>query len=280
MSPRVFYQTRVPDLDALRSWESCLASGSVNPGDVGEQISILVLLFAFDDACQPLNELSGPISFLAFWTALFGTDRIMPDNNDNPLTDSSVFFNHFIRVSAPPSQAVIEDSYRRGAAIFVPAFYERADALIPFKTPNGIGAILVQVKNRQDDKLTSKLKESLKGSIKDGIEALPLEEELPGGYVGMGICLRCVEGTLEYEVSHARPTVRGKRLPFPMVHALWLDVYEWNRQWPTAGGVSALLNRILKSWPHLYPEGILKDPDVRRLIYPFSLDDGQDQDQH
>jgi len=174
-------------LNALRSWESCFASGSVNPGDIGEQIAILVLLFAFDDACQPFNELPGPISFLAFWTALFGADRILPDNNDNPLTDSSVFFNHFIRVSAPPSQAVIEESYRRGAAIFLPAFYKGADALIPLKTPNGIGAILVQVKNRQDDKLTSKLEESLKGSIKDGIEALLLEEELPGGYFGMGI---------------------------------------------------------------------------------------------
>jgi hypothetical protein len=255
--------------EVFRSWESSLAGGVVNSGDVGEQIAVLFLLFTFDDVANPLERLPGPVPLSSFWESLFGEKRKVPLGLDGGIL-KTIFFNHVVRVSSSPTQRVVEEAYCRGAALLLPGQFPGTDVLIPMRTETGdIGAILVQIKNRRSDKLTSSLKVSFKHDMKAAIEGLQLAHHLPGGYLGLVLCLRRKAGP-EYEVLSARMHSKNQTITFRIVCALGLDVYRWRTGWPNGDQVAELFDRVLQSWPNMYPEAVLNEEYARKLIYPFA----------
>lgn len=254
---------------ALQVWEACLASGSVTTADVGEQIIILILMFAFDDEFHPELHLPEPISLKRFWASAFGKENASMLPDDGGLGSVMLFFNHFVRVSEPPSPITIEASFCRGAALLTSDISASINALIPFRNSMGLGAILIRVETRPECKLTSKLKRSLRVSMKEEIRRLDLERSLPGGYLGIAFYPRCAPVSIKYEFS---PTqfVADMTSPsaFPIAYVLGLDPFKRDDNWDTTKMIRGL-RKMLNTWPSMHPEWAL-DVDERHLVYPLS----------
>ncbi|EFX03060.1 hypothetical protein CMQ_2989 [Grosmannia clavigera kw1407] len=224
---------------AIRTWYASIAGGSVNPGDVGEQVSILMLLFAMDDSLRPAENLPGPIPLSLFWKTLFGND----------------------------SWGGLDKALRRGAlkggrrpiVAGKPSFCQRIARELTCSYPF-----------RASDKLTGSTREYFKNCFKDGLAALPLEAPLPGGYIGLAMCLRCEQGRGDYHLSDPAAFKR-RAVGFPVAIALGIDVYALHGQGSLEeNGIRETFCRLLQRWPDLYPESELKVPYVDRLIYPFN----------
>lgn len=262
---------------AIRTWMSHVAGGSVNPGDIGEQVSILMLLFASDDAMRPLETLPGPVPLSRFWQTLFGSDSwdgLEKSMRKGALKDGRVFFNHFVRLSSRPSETIIHEAYCRGQALILPENCPGIDLIIPIQVGGGeeskMGALLVQVKNRASDKLTGSTREYFKSCFKTGLAALPLQAPLPGGYIGLAMCLRCEPGREEYHLSDPA-AFKKNAVDFPVAIALGIGVYALHGNGSLEEkGITEIFCRVVQRWPDLYPESDLKIPYVDRLIYPFN----------
>ncbi|CAI4214193.1 unnamed protein product [Parascedosporium putredinis] len=267
-------------LDALRSWEACLAAGSVISRDVGEQIVIMILMFSFDNAFCPQIHLPMPLPLESFWDSVFGSGAALRICRQDIATAPIVFFNHFVHVSEAPSLDIIKKAFTHGAGLLMPAQSKTIHALIPFRGIYGPGAILIQVESRYECKLTSKLKQDTRAAINEEIDRLGIRNSLSGGYIGIVIYLRRAHGSIRYTFSPRYSTSRlTDSKTFPIAYALGLDVFQWNKGWPNEGDLFSVLNRILNTWSHTYPQHALEHPYVQQLVYPFSPVEGQAEEE-
>lgn len=203
-------------LSCIRAWVSCLHSGAVNPGDIGEQVASIILLFAFDHISEPKDfarrmtgffsspEAPLPVAPTAiplnmFMEALVGDVAWLKMRHHidygpstiEILDTGRVFFNHFIRAATTPTRAMLENAYKRGAALFMPPCFPGMDVAIPVRVPAGgeLALLFIQIKNRQDDVFTPGLTMYMREALQKAEKALDLNGELYG-ILGLVMCLR------------------------------------------------------------------------------------------
>ncbi|EEP79269.1 predicted protein [Uncinocarpus reesii 1704] len=172
--------------------EACL-QGSIHVGDIGEVVASLVLLFSMDS----LQLMSFPCSVTTqeFFRSFLGSEISQQIGERAADVESmrvvwekgNVFFNHFFRSLEIPSQRTIKAAYRRGAALFLPERFPGADILIPIMLPDGeMSFVLIQVKNRQHDRMNDTTSCAAVFSIEKAIKALGMTNN----HFGLVMCLR------------------------------------------------------------------------------------------
>lgn len=163
-------------------WNYCNL-GSIDVGDIGEIVASLVLLFSFDKT--QTSQLPRPQLLTVFFQSLFG--RKFYDNGQEQrekyteelksLWDQGlVFFNHFTRLEEPLSEIVLRRAWTRGQALFTPAGTAYYDIAIPVALPddNKLSCILIQIKNRKADRMSSGLKVQARYGMEHAVESVDL----------------------------------------------------------------------------------------------------------
>ncbi|EFX06381.1 hypothetical protein CMQ_6702 [Grosmannia clavigera kw1407] len=188
-------------LACIRSWIGGLHSGALNPGDIGEQVASMILLFAFDyvefGVATEQDITPHAVPLREFLAALLGSracDDLWRYHADtttgNLLKDGAVFFNHIVRASTVPTYEVLEHAYKRGAAVFLPTNFPGMDVAIPIRaSEEGPMALLfIQIKNRKGDSNTPGLRLSMKEDLCKAIARLKLQKL--HSVIGLVMCLR------------------------------------------------------------------------------------------
>lgn len=121
-------------LDVLRSLlSSCLEGKLTKIGDVGEMVSYLLLLFAFDERqfAEPDSAQSDPDKgFYSdnFWKrSMRGYNQTHGNrhSHEQTLEVGDGLFNHFANLRNPPTMKTFKDAFRRGASFFLPSQFPR-----------------------------------------------------------------------------------------------------------------------------------------------------------
>lgn len=124
-------------LRVIRQFARSCFEGTVNVGDVGEITAYLLFLLAYDEAVQNQQTIPAPIPLVHFMASMFGpqpgenmgTCMVMDQDMKKVWETGQVFFNHFVKVSKVPDAAKLEETFERGAALFLP---DRFPELYPF----------------------------------------------------------------------------------------------------------------------------------------------------
>ncbi|KAK2813650.1 hypothetical protein FQN50_000048 [Emmonsiellopsis sp. PD_5] len=189
--------------------------GSINPGDFGEMVGALLLLFANDKAQRTFQRAFLPmlIHLDLFMESLFGktvrddiTDRMGTDTEMKALWESgTVSFSHFVKLNKKPTKETLQLAFNRGAALFLPDWFPGANILIPVRIPGAedLSFCLIRVKNSKDDKLTAGLENLATDALADAQKDL-----FPGAnYLGIVMCLRGSADDGGQSVVIATPTL-------------------------------------------------------------------------
>lgn len=117
----------------------------------------ILAFVAYDEAVQNQQTIPAPIPLAHFIASMFvpqpgenmGTCMVTNQDMKKVWETGQVFFNHFVKVSKVPDAAKLEETFERGAALFLPDKFPGSDILIPIKVPGSeMTFCLVQVKNR------------------------------------------------------------------------------------------------------------------------------------
>ncbi|KAK2786799.1 hypothetical protein FQN53_006096 [Emmonsiellopsis sp. PD_33] len=189
--------------------------GSIDPGDLGEMVAALLLLFAYDKAQSTFQYDFLPmlIRLDKFMGSLFGktvrgdiADRMGTDTEMKVLWESgTVSFSHFVKLNEKPTKETLRLAFNRGAALFLPDRFPGANILIPVRVPGAedLSFCLIQVKNSKDDKLTAGLENLATDALADAQKNL-----FPGtNYLGIVMCLRGSADDRGQSVGIATPTL-------------------------------------------------------------------------
>ena len=173
-----------PSFKAADALKSILGGFSVDSGDRGELLAMLLLIMARDKAVGPPNDFGCPqhgarwCSVNAFLSNLFTESSWAAigdkkSSMEKALGGSKLYFSHFIKVH---QRNILNPEYivrlmARGAAILCATGQKGIDLLIPF-TRGGLrkedlGVILVQVKNDKHFTATPQLNEMMWMSIEE-----------------------------------------------------------------------------------------------------------------
>ncbi|CRG89919.1 5-oxoprolinase (ATP-hydrolysing) [Talaromyces islandicus] len=182
-------------LDVLKNFHKQCSSGSIDAGDIGEMAAALILMFAFDKKQSLDLATPKPQTVLEFVRTLFG-DSNTANLSSEPtgehvtqlMTNGFVFFNHFTRLEGPVNLTVLRQAWGRGTALFSYPGTAYFDIIIPIAIlqNNNMSFIVIQVKNRQGDRLTGGLKEEADFTISRAAQALPKTS----AYMGILMALR------------------------------------------------------------------------------------------
>lgn len=188
-------------LRVIRQFVRSCFEGTVNVGDVGEITASLLFLLAYDEAVQSQQTFPAPIPLAHFMTSMFGPQPgesmgtcMVTDQDMKKLWETGqVFFNHFVKVSKVPDAAKLEETFERGAALFLPDKFPGADILIPIRVPGSkMTFCLVQVKNRKRDHSTPDLRNKAISALTHAVDELGLSRN----HIGVMMCLRRQQHTI------------------------------------------------------------------------------------
>lgn len=186
-------------LEVLKNFYEQCSSGSIDTGDIGEMAAALILMFAFDRKQSLDLTTPKPQTVFEFVQTLFGasktaklSSKLSSERTGKHVTqlmmNGLVFFNHFIRLEGQVNSIVLRLAWGRGTALFSYPGTAHFDIIIPVAIPedNNMSFIVIQVKNRQDDRLTARLKSEADFTISSAAEALPKKS----AYMGILMALR------------------------------------------------------------------------------------------
>lgn len=181
---------RKPDkkLACLKALLPHFFQGSINIGDSGEFVAALTLLFTMDSMQDPVGWMPKRVKVRDFFEALLGNyslevaDQIKLNKSlQKTWDDGWIYFNHFFRPSTPSwakstyPPDMVNEAYRRGAALFFPQGFPGADIGIPvkFDGDDACTLLLVQVKNEEEGFIGNGCRETAKKALKDVSDKLP-----------------------------------------------------------------------------------------------------------
>ncbi|KAK2792157.1 hypothetical protein FQN52_003925 [Onygenales sp. PD_12] len=191
-------------LSVVNAFSEACFQGSIHVGDIGEVVASLVLLFSMD-SMQP-TSFPCSVTTQEFFRSFLGSEisqqigeRVADVESMRVVWEKgNVFFNHFFRSLEIPSQRTIKAAYRRGAALFLPERFPGADILIPIMLPDGeMSFVLIQVKNRQHDRMNDTTSGAAVFSIEQAIKALGMTNN----HFGLMMCLREEKDTKQEEAK-------------------------------------------------------------------------------
>ncbi|KAL1961862.1 hypothetical protein VTN77DRAFT_986 [Rasamsonia byssochlamydoides] len=182
----------------LRALCDDASKGFIKVGDVGEVVAALTLMFSFDKAHG--EGYPRPVKLHNFIKELFPEailgqvqSRMQNHADMTRLWDRGfVFFNHVVRVSKKPTVRMLAGAYSRCAVIFPSQNFGDCDIIVPVfvqgdhREGDRMSYILVQVKNWQDDTLSTRRKNDAKDSFKTAEGLLPHVDS----YIGVFMSLR------------------------------------------------------------------------------------------
>ncbi|KAB8219267.1 hypothetical protein BDV33DRAFT_204584 [Aspergillus novoparasiticus] len=208
--------SKKPDtrLAIIQSFYTNISKGTIHVGDVGELTAAVIMLFSFDRAHG--QALPKQVKISNFLSSVF-RDNIsmqikscMGDKEGLKLLwqEGMVFFNHFVRLQDKPSAQTLHAAYYRGAALFPPEGFKGCDLIIPVFLPSqtNMSYIIIQVKNRQNDKFTPGFRNEAKSSLKSAANLLPSTPHL-----GIMLSLRGKDNQAQVEVVYPKETEKSPR---------------------------------------------------------------------
>ncbi|QKX64220.1 uncharacterized protein TRUGW13939_11393 [Talaromyces rugulosus] len=197
-------------LEVLKNFYKQCSSGSIDTGDIGEMAAALILMFAFDKKQSLDLETPKPQTVLEFVQSLFGESQTAKLSSEQAgkhvtklMTKGFVFFNHFTRLEGPVNPTVLRQAWGRGTALFSYPGTAYFDIIIPVAIleDNKTSFIVIQVKNRQGDRLTDGLRNEAGIAISSAEKALPETS----AYMGILMALRTEKGP-EVGIIAAEPS--------------------------------------------------------------------------
>lgn len=169
-------------LDVLRSLlSSCLEGKLTKIGDVGEMVSYLLLLFAFDERqfAEPDSAQSDPDKgFYSdnFWKrSMRGYNQTHGNrhSHEQTLEVGDGLFNHFANLRNPPTMKTFKDASGEEHHSFYPPNFPGADLLIPIYITVSITRVsAIQVKNRKNDKFSAPVKSQAVASLQEAVSEI------------------------------------------------------------------------------------------------------------
>lgn len=155
-------------LDMVKSLLHHTQRGFIDIGDLGEMVSPIILLLAFDKA-HGLGR-PWPITVADFFKALFPKHvhqeiarRCQRNASILQVWEGSVFLSHFARTQSEDRRVTagtLRRAYARNAALVVPNNFEGCDLIVPIllSQPRKMSYVLIQVKNVKNKNLTRRSK--------------------------------------------------------------------------------------------------------------------------
>ncbi|KAK2761667.1 hypothetical protein FQN54_001495 [Arachnomyces sp. PD_36] len=204
-------------LSVLQQFMRSSFEGSINSGDLGEMVSTIVLMFAFDEVLfqRAGNPWPVAISLGDFMASLLGaeasssmhkcvnTDKVMKSIWET----GYIFFNHFQRLQKTPTEEILKTAFDRGCGLLLPLNFPGIDIILPIHYAGGsMSFFAISVKNRKGDSWTQTLRNETTSSFRKAASELHLS--LP--FIGLTMALRGPES--RFDLLHPSvSTSRGLR---------------------------------------------------------------------
>lgn len=198
-------------LEVIKVLYNNATKGTIHLGDLGEIVAALLLLFSYDKALG--EKPPSPVKISKFLDTLFsgnnefltGVNDRMKDQRDMEFLwqNGVVFFNHFVRLTKPPTEATLRKAFYRGAAIFPLVGFGGCDMIIPIFLPKTetMSYFLLQIKNRGHDAMTGVLRNEAKDSLQTAANLLPST----AAHISLMMSLRARKEEEKVEVVYPAP---------------------------------------------------------------------------
>lgn len=188
-------------LDSLNASHAACLRATIDIGDIGELVAAMTIIFSVVLAQVTTGDrLPRLMKVEAFFGLLFGVsfgqqvaNQIKGEDGLQDIwTNGYMVCNHFVHIYNQPDKSTIRAAFSCGAGIILPPRYPSADLLIPIKPIGGfvdkksITCLLVQVKNRADDTMTSGLSIEAASPVMSAAKELGLTLK----YFDLIMCLR------------------------------------------------------------------------------------------
>lgn len=163
------------------------------------KVAALLLLFSYDKVLGQQNISPRPIKLAKLVESLFGSDSAVFAEITERMnarwrlrrlwTNGCVFFNHFVRLSNPPTEPCFQRAFYRDAALFSPPGFKGCDIIVPVYLPaiDRFSYFLLQVKNLEKDTMPSAIKTEARDFLGAAAKLMP---PTTTGHLSVMMCLR------------------------------------------------------------------------------------------